>query len=334
MRINNKDYFSYQDRGITEFSRIKADFIGKSHIFKSLSETIRKVAQRKCAITMIGETGTGKEVVARQIHQQSVRSDGPFVPVDCTTLTGQLFESQLFGHAKGAFTGATSDTIGFFRAANGGTILLDEISELELNLQAKLLRVLQDSCVVPVGSTKIYPVDVRVISATNKDLKDMVRKGAFRADLYFRLNIVQIIIPPLRERKEDILALANHFLVKQAELYDEPGKRLSEQTKRILLDYDWPGNVRELANVVEQAYVMCKEDVINLSSLPHSVFDGEPMQDASGKPKSLDEVKKNAVIEALSAARGRKTKAARILGISYRKLVRLMNKYALQPRYE
>jgi len=325
---------SGKQSGYTESGKARVDFLGRSEAYKSVSEAIETVARRESSIMLIGETGTGKEIIARRIHEFSCRADGPFVPVDCATLNGQLFESQLFGHVRGAFTGAISDTLGFFRAADGGTILLDEVGELESNLQAKLLRFLQESCVVPVGATRMYPVNVRVISATNRDIKDMVRKRTFRADLYFRLNIVQITIPPLRERKEDILILANHFLGKQAKLYGEPGKKLSEHTKRILLNYDWPGNVRELANVIEQAYIMTDEAVIELESLPANVFVGESLTGASREVKSLDEVKKNAVLEALTAARGRKTGAAKLLGISYRKLVRLMGKYALGPSYK
>jgi two-component system response regulator HydG len=334
MRSEDEPFLPHTKKARLNFDKLKPGFVGQSQAYESLSEIIKIIAQRECSITIIGETGTGKEVVARRIHEQSRRADGPFVPVDCTTLTGQLFESQLFGHVKGAFTGAISDTLGFFRAADGGTILLDEVGELESNLQAKLLRVLQDSCVVPVGTTRTYQVDVRIISATNQDLKDMVRKGAFRADLYFRLNTVQLTIPPLRERKEDILILANHFLQRQAELYDEPGKKLSKRSERVLLSYDWPGNVREIANVIENAYVMSESDVIDLESLPSNVFHGECLQDISGKVKSLDEAKKSAIIDALSAAKGRKTLAAQKLGIGYRRLVRLMDKYSLKPNYK
>jgi len=312
---------------------VDGGFVGKSVAYKSLAQMVQRVARRRSSVTLVGETGTGKEIVARQLHCNSERFQGPFIPVDCTTLTGQLFESQLFGHVKGAFTGAAGDTLGFFRAADGGTILLDEISELALGLQAKLLRVLQESCVVPVGSTQPCSVDVRVISATNCDLKDMVRAGTFRADLYFRLNIVQIEIPPLRERKEDIVLLAEYFLDRQAELYGESPKVLSEQSSRVLLSYDWPGNVRELANVIENAYVMSGSEVVNLSALPPSVFSGESLLSERSQVKSLADMQKNAVIEALAAARGRKTYAAKILGISYRKLVRLMHKHALHPNY-
>jgi transcriptional regulator with PAS, ATPase and Fis domain len=325
---------SFGDRG--DYSRRdspRSDFVGCSQAYNCLAEIIKTVSGRESTITILGESGTGKEIIARRIHLHSRRADGPFVPVDCTTLTGQLFESQLFGHVKGAFTGATGDTLGFFRAADGGTILLDEVAELESNLQAKLLRVLQESVVVPVGSTRPCAIDVRVICATNCDLKEMVRKGAFRPDLYFRLNVIQITIPPLRERREDILLLAEYFLEKQAQLYDEPPKTLSEQSRKILLEYDWPGNVRELANVMEQAYVMTRRSVIDFTTLPSSVFVGASLLPHSGGIRSLDEVKKNAVMEALSAANGRRTYAAKMLGISYRRLVRLMHKYAVTPNY-
>ena len=334
MKSENGCVLPQNGKGRLRFDKLKPDFVGRSQAYESLSEIIKIIAERECSITIIGETGTGKEVVARKIHEQSRRVDGPFVPVDCTTLTGQLFESQLFGHVRGAFTGAISDTLGFFRAADGGTILLDEVGELESNLQAKLLRVLQDCCVVPVGTTRTYQVDVRIISSTNQDLKDMVRKGTFRADLYFRLNTVQLTIPPLRERREDIIILANYFLQKQAELYDEPGKKLSKRSERVLLSYDWPGNAREIANVIEHSYVMSESDVIDLETLPVNVFADECLQDISGKVRSLDEVNKSAVIEALSAAKGRKTVAAQKLGIGYRRLVRLMDKYSLKPNYK
>jgi len=218
----------------------QSNFIGKSPAFDSIIEMIDAVARRKCPIIITGETGVGKEMVARQIHVASDRADKIFVPVDCTTLTGQLFESQLFGHARGAFTGAVSDTMGFFRAANGGTIFLDEISEIPLELQAKLLRVLQEGCITPLGATKAFPVDVRVLCATNNDLSQMVKAGDFRADLYYRLNVVTLEVPPLRQRKEDILPLAKFFLGNQSAFYDEPAKMLSKAAENLLLNYAWP----------------------------------------------------------------------------------------------
>ena len=237
--------------GNTRISSLNSDkFIGASSAFVSIVETIQAVASRRCSVVIAGETGTGKEMVARQLHLASDRTKGVFVPVDCTTLTGQLFESQLFGHVKGAFTGAIDNTLGFFRAANGGTIFLDEISEIPLDLQAKLLRVLQENAFTPLGSTKSYPVDARVLCATNRDLREMVRQGTFRADLYYRLNVVTVEIPPLRQRKDDIMILAEYFLERQSQFYNEPVKILSPDAKKLLVNYTWPGNISELANGV------------------------------------------------------------------------------------
>ena len=233
------------DKGITRDSvinnsRKQSDmdvFIGKSPVFYSIIYMIEAIASRKCSIIIVGETGAGKEMVARQIHKSSDRRDKVFVPVDCTTLTGQLFESQLFGHVKGAFTGAIDNTLGFFRSANGGTIFLDEISEIPLELQAKLLRILQEEVVTPLGSTKSYPVDVRVVCASSSNLGQMVKEGRFRSDLYYRLNVVTLEIPPLRQRREDILPLAEFFLAGQSSFYNEPVKVLSDEVKSLLLRY-------------------------------------------------------------------------------------------------
>lgn len=301
-------------------------FIGDSPAFQSILETIKAVAVRRCSVIITGETGVGKEMVARQVHLESGRSDKVFVPVDCTTLTGQLFESQLFGHKKGAFTGAVDDAVGFFRAADGGTIFLDEISEIPLSLQAKLLRVLQQGHVTPIGSTEPHPVDVRVICATNKDLQKMVEEGEFRSDLYYRLNVINLKVPPLRQRKEDILRLAEHFLNQQAEFYDEPYKRLSEQTKKMLLNYNWPGNVRELSNAMERAYVLARRNVIQPSNLPFEIFDSDSQEYPKNELPTLDEVKRKVVKQTLEHTSGRKMAAARILGIDRRKLNRLINR--------
>ena len=210
--------------GLQDRPSCSADFVGQSDAYCSILQTIETVACRKSSVIIMGETGTGKEKVAREIHAGSDRSDRPFVPVDCTSLNGNILESQLFGHVKGAFTGAVSDSLGFFRAADGGTVFLDEIGELDLDLQAKLLRVLQESAVTPVGSIKPYPINVRVLCATNRDLKQMIKQGTFRADLYFRLNIVTVELPPLRDRRDDVVMLCEHFLQKQADLYNEPVK--------------------------------------------------------------------------------------------------------------
>ena len=306
--------------------KIINDFIGKSPAFNSILEMIKAIAARKCSIIITGETGVGKEMVARQIHYASDRADRVFVPVDCTTLTGQLFESQLFGHTKGAFTGAVDNTLGFFRAADGGTIFLDEVSEIPLELQAKLLRVLQECAVAPLGSTKSYPIDVRVLCSTNCNLGEMVKEGTFRTDLYYRLNVVNLEVPPLRQRKEDILPLAEYFLANQSAFYDEPPKVLSPTTKKLLSNYAWPGNVRELANAIERAYVLTTGGEIGPATMPFEIT----IADSPSYPKqelpTLDEVKRRIVTQTLEFTKGRKLAAAKILGIERRQLNRLIEK--------
>jgi DNA-binding NtrC family response regulator len=302
------------------------NFVGKSPAFNSIIEMIQAVASRKCPIIITGETGVGKEMVARQIHSASDRANKIFVPVDCTTLTGQLFESQLFGHSKGAFTGAVSDTMGFFRAANGGTIFLDEISEIPVELQAKLLRVLQEGYITPLGSTKPCPVDVRVLCATNTDLGQLVRDGDFRADLYYRLNVVTLEVPPLRQRKEDILPLAKFFLANQSAFYNEPAKTFSKPTEELLVNYAWPGNVRELSNAIERSYVLTSGGEIQPAAMPFEVIIAEPCSYPHNDLPTLDDVQRRIIVQTLDFTRGRKLAAAKILGIERRKLNRLIDK--------
>lgn len=313
----------------------RGEFLGQSGAFRSIVETVEMVALRKSSVIISGETGTGKEMVARQIHARSLRAKQGFVPVDCAALSGNILESQLFGHVKGSFTGAIMDTVGFFRAADGGTIFLDEIGELDLDLQAKLLRVLQESSVTPVGATKAHPIDVRVICATNRDLKQMIRDGTFRADLYFRLNIVTLEVPPLRDRREDILLLADYFLEKQAALYNEPVKKLSLETERILKNYDWPGNVRELANVMEHAHITSRTDVIEPLDIPSDVLTGDiALAMHQEEFPSFKQLQKQLVIRALQKTRGRKMATAKLLEIDHRKLDRLVEEFNLQPSWK
>lgn len=302
------------------------DFIGRSAAFNSINEMIRAVAARKCSIIITGETGVGKEMVARQLHKCSDRANRVFVPVDCTTLTGQLFESQLFGHTKGAFTGAVDTTLGFFRAADGGTIFLDEISEIPLELQAKLLRVLQDSAVTPLGSTKSYAIDIRVICATNQDLREMVKEGTFRDDLFYRLNVINLEVPPLRKRKDDILPLAQYFLANQADFYSEPQKILSADVENVLLNYAWPGNVRELANAIERAYILSIGQQIQPSALPFEIVIAESTSYDSDELPTLDQAKRRVIMRTLEYTRGRKIAAAKILGLERRRLNRLIDR--------
>jgi len=300
--------------------------IGCSQAFLAILDTVRSVAKRRCCITITGETGTGKEMVARKIHQFSDRNEKAFIPVDCTTLTGQLFESQLFGHVKGAFTGAIDNTLGFFRAADGGTIFFDEISEIPLELQAKLLRVLQQGAVTPLGSTRSHTVDVRVLCATNRDLRQMVSENEFRADLYYRLNVVNLLVPPLRQRLEDILPLALFFLKNLSAFYSEPLKWLAPQTERIIMQYPWPGNIRQLANALERAYVLSEKAVIAPAALPPEVL-LEKLYPVNGSElPTIEQAKEKLVAEALKRTRGNKSAAAKILGIERRRLNRLIEK--------
>jgi len=310
------------------------DFIGKSTAFNSIVEMIEALASRRCSIIITGETGVGKEMVARQIHNASNRADKIFVPVDCTTLTGQLFESQLFGHTKGAFTGAVDNTLGFFRAADGGTIFLDEISEIPLELQAKLLRVLQEEAVTPLGSTRAFRIDVRILCATNCNLLEMVKEGTFRADLYYRLNVVDLEVPPLRQRKEDIMPLAAYFLANQAAFYSEQPKSLSDTAKKLLLNYAWPGNVRELANAIERAYVLTPGNEIKPAALPFEIIIAESPAYPKHELPTLDDVKRKIVTQTLEFTKGRKMAAAKILGIERRKLNRMIEKYNIHLKTE
>lgn len=303
-----------------------SDFIGKSPAFKALADTIKTVAARKCSIIITGETGAGKEMVAQQIHYSSDRRHKVFVPVDCATLTGQLFESQLFGHARGAFTGAVNATLGFFRAADGGTVFLDEISEIPFELQAKLLRVLQENSVTPLGLTKSYPIDVRVLCSTNRNLHDLVKEGAFRSDLYYRLNVINLEVPPLRQRREDILPLTEYFLANQAAFYGEEPKVLSKTTRTLLLNYAWPGNVRELANAAERAYVLTTGREIQPSAMPFEIIIADSQLYPKHELPTLDEVKRKIITQTLEFTKGRKMAAARILGIERRSLNRLIDK--------
>ena len=305
---------------------VGAPMVGNSDAFSSLVDTVRSIAQRQCCVIITGQTGTGKEMIAQKIHEYSLRASKPFIPVDCTTLTGPLFESQLFGHVKGAFTGAINETLGFFRAADGGTIFLDEISEIPLELQAKLLRVLQQGAVTPLGSTRVCPVDVRVICASNRNLKQMVDQNEFRADLYYRVNVVNIEIPPLCQRGEDILQLADHFLKNLSEFYQEPLKRLSEKARQLLLKYPWPGNVREMANAMERAYVLTEKDIIEPSALPSEILLSAYVIRPDSPLPTLDVAQKRLIIEAMHLANGQKTSAAKILGIDRRRLNRLIEK--------
>ncbi len=314
--------------GCAGFSRL----VGESESISSLRSLIETIGRRSCTVLIQGESGTGKELVARHVHAAGDRVHGPFVTVDCTTLQGTLLESQLFGHVKGAFTGAEQETLGFFRAADGGTLLLDEVGELHPRVQAKLLRCIQDRAVVPLGSVKPIPADVRIIAATHRNLKEMVRHGEFREDLYYRLDVVRLEVSPLRARKDDIIRLAEHFLQEQSRFYQEPVKRLPPDTCVTLKAYAWPGNVRELANAMEHAHIMCQGDQVVVGDLPEALRSRVAPVDVldSGDIVPLEVAERRLVERALHAARGHQAQAAQMLQIERRRLYRKVRRYGLQ----
>lgn len=316
------------------FSRSMADqemeaFVGESSAMGSVKDVAASIASRRSTVLILGETGTGKEMLARYVHSLSERSTKPFVTVDCSALTESLFESQLFGHVKGAFTGAIRDSLGFIRAADTGTLFLDEIGELPPAMQSKLLRVIQEKTVTPVGDTRSYPVDVRFICATNRDLAGMVKSGTFREDLYFRINVITFHLPPLRKRPTDIMPLARHFLNQQAMIYGETPKQLSPEAREALLCYPWPGNVRELANVIEHAHVLSGPGRIEREHLPERLRIGLQQQELTSDLR-LVEIERQVITEALRRTQGNKAAAARLVGLNIQKFNRHLAKLRIE----
>jgi two-component system response regulator HydG len=300
--------------------------IGCSPCIEALRHHLQNLALHDVNVLIQGETGTGKEVLSRNIHQTSDRREGPFMGVNCVAIHESLLESELFGHEAGAFTGANHATMGFLRAANGGTILLDEVGDMSISLQSKLLRVLEERAVVPVGGTRAIPIDVRVIAATNRDLAEDVEAGTFRRDLYYRLNVVCLSIEPLRNRRQDIPLLARHMLVKMAMLLGMHAKRISPDVMAAMCRHDWPGNTRELGNVIQRAYVLGAGETIELSDLPDSVRAGAPHRGNSLFPPLADAVRDH-VMCAMENSGGVRTEAARALGISRKTLWRMMHRF-------
>ena len=304
--------------------------VGDCEQMQQLRTLIDAVSVRDCTLLIQGESGTGKELVAQMIHQFSNRKQNPFIAIDCTNLGGTLLESQLFGHVKGSFTGAINDAIGFFRAAEGGVLFLDEIGELDMQVQAKLLRSIQEKAVVPVGGVKPIPVNVRILAATHRDLFQMVRTGNFREDLYYRLNVVCLEVPPLRLTRDDILPLADHFLEQLADVYQEPIRRLGPDAAAAMSVHAWPGNVRELANAIEHAYVLAKGNRITLLDLPRSVQPGAAgLQGIEGQFIPLEVAERSLISDALQASKGNQSLAAQLLQIDRRRLYRKIKRYGL-----
>ena len=303
-------------------------FLGMTAVIRSapmrqLMHVVEKIAKSSAAVLIIGETGSGKEVVARALHHHSLRCGRPWIDVNCAALPDHLIESELFGHEKGAFSGADSMKQGFFELAHGGTLFLDEIGELDLKMQVKLLRVLDGTPYYRLGGTRKVTADVRIVAATNVDLQQAVEKGTFRRDLYHRLDQARLDVPPLRARGEDVEALAEYFLEKEA-----PHLTFAPGVMEVLRGYSWPGNVRELRNAVVKAALVAEGEEVELCDLPAQLHEVETHASMSGR--TLDALEQQAIISALSETGGRQDRAARLLGISQRTLIRKLKIYGTQ----
>jgi len=319
-----------ENRVLREQLRSRPGFgglIGVSPKMQRVYKLIEKVSQHNYPVFILGESGTGKELVARSIHFSGPRRQKPFVPVDCSALVPTLIESELFGYVKGAFTGAMHSKQGLLEVADEGTLFLDEIGDLPVDLQAKLLRALQEREVKPVGSTERISIHVRVIAATNRDLEASIRSGTFRQDLYFRLNVVQVKLPPLRERKSDIPLLVNSFLEKFSDL-QRPVRSISEDAMRRLMAYDWPGNVRELENAIERAVALGSGPILHVGDLPSNLqYASAERLPENDELVPLEELERRAIFRALRETSGDKLAAARLLGIGKTTLYRKLKQY-------
>src|SRR5580658_9173125 len=322
-----------ENRLLREQLRSKPGFggmIGVSAKMQRVYKMIEKVSQHEYPVLILGESGTGKELVAKSIHYSGIRKERPFAPVDCSSLVPTLIESELFGYVKGAFTGAMQSKQGLLEAAQGGTLFLDEIGDMPVDLQAKLLRALQEREVKPVGSTERRHINVRVIAATNRDLDAAIRSGAFRQDLYFRLNVVQVKLPPLRDRKNDIQLMVISFLEKFSDPH-APTRTISDDAMRRLIAYDWPGNVRELENAIERAVAMGSGPVVHVGDLPSSLHypSSERVPDKD-ELLPMEELERRAILRTLHETGGDKLAAARMLGIGKTTLYRKLKQYQVE----
>jgi len=318
------------EEGLFYFEGVRSSNAAMEGIY----EVLRRVAPTNISVLIEGESGTGKELLARAIHENSPRRDRPFRPINCAGLTETLLESELFGHAKGAFTGATGDRKGLFEIADKGTLLLDEIGDMPLNMQAKLLRVIEDGIVIPVGSHKQIVVDVRIISATNHDLTQLIARKKFRQDLYFRIKGVNITLPALRNRSDDIPALVEYFLKEAAAETGSQVGGITEPALMILMSFDWPGNIRQLRNCIRTMVVMCDREMLDVQDIPPEIYQRRQLAAGTGAAAglagvSLNELEKQAIVDTLAKTKGNREKAAKILGIGERTLYRKIKEYNL-----
>lgn len=318
--------------------------IGRSAAMVEVYKAVARVAPTKSTVLILGESGTGKELTARAIHQHSPRARRPFVAVDCGVLTETLLESELFGHVRGAFTGAVTDKKGVFEEAQGGTCFLDEIGDISPNLQAKLLRVLQEHEIRRVGGKEWVKVDVRIVAATNRDLAELVKKRAFRHDLYYRLNVITLYLPPLRERGEDVSALAHYFLKRYSQENEKEVAAISNEAMDLLRAYSWPGNIRELENAIERAVALARQPILTPEDLPAEVREdvapvwshdlSQEEQSFFANTPTLAEVNKHYVRYVLSHTQGNMSRAAKILDIDRRSLYRMLERFKIAPFYK
>lgn len=325
---------TYQLEKALAESYVFQGMVGKNPYMLEVFSLIERVAKYSVSVLITGETGTGKEMVAQAIHSLSPRHDKNLVICDCTAIPETLFESELFGYVKGAFTGADKPKDGLFKEADSGTIFLDELGEIPTSVQSKLLRVLEEHQFRPLGSNKNVNVDVRVISATSRDLREDIKKGNFREDLFHRINVFEIKLPPLRERKEDIPLLCRRFLGTYNKAYKKNVLGISQRAQKIVLDYTWSGNVRQLENIIERAVMLCQEKFIDIKDLNHYLRDTAVEEEISYPAPStpllkLDEVEKNHILEILKRTNNNKQKAAEILGLSRQALYRKLNKHSI-----
>ncbi len=334
-----KSVLKLSDESMQRDRRSRDTLLGDSGAMCDIRSTIEKLSRSQAPVYISGESGTGKELVAKLIHSKGPRADKPFIPVNCGAIPSELMESEFFGHIKGSFTGAVKDKNGLFQVAEGGTLFLDEVAELPLHMQVKLLRTIQEKAVRPIGGEQEIPTDVRILSATHKDLTQLVETGQFRQDLYYRLNVIQLQVPALRERSEDIPQLAAHCLLKLARDNAKPDLSLEETAMQALCQYNFPGNVRELENILERATTLCEDSTITLADLqlpggavvspavpaaPDAATGAVPLDDY------MENIEKDALIKALEQTRYNKTAAARLLGITFRALRYRLKKLGLE----